>query len=110
MGEVQHVWLVRKVRSALLVRVAAMGVVAIVGGFYISYGAIFANVAHASSFTFYVVDAIAKTELAVQALLFLAGVLGALLLWDVGRFIGLLFTRFALGRQSNLARAHEFYK
>ena len=111
MAAVQDVWLMRRIRAALAVRLVAMGVVAAIGGFYVSYSHILANLAttgwHISALGTFVADAFAKTEFVVKTLLALAGVLGVMLLWDAGRFIGFLATRIMGGRETKLARVRE---
>lgn len=114
MAAVHDIWLMRKIRSALMLRFGAMAVVGLIGSFYISYGSIAENVAGVAgvgSFLAYIADAIQTTELAVKGLVFLAGVLGLMLVWDTGRFLGLLMSRTAMHRrQSDLSRARQFYR
>lgn len=114
MAAVHDAWLMRKIRSALMLRLGAIMVVGLIGNFYISYGAVAENVAGVAgvgSFLAYIADAIQTTELAVKGLALFAGVLGLMLVWDTGRFLGLLISRTALHRrQSDLSRAREFYR
>lgn len=112
MARVCDVWFMRKVRSALLVRCVAIGVVALIGGFYVSYDAIFTNLIHVrvGALDTYFLDAIGKTKWVVKALLGLAGLLSVMLLWDVGRFIGLLMSRTVLARHGALSRSAESSK
>ena len=114
MRQVHDAWLFRRLRAALLIRLVALAAVLVIGGVYVSYGNILDNMGtigwHAERLGVYFADALGGTPLVVKMLAGLAGVLGVLLLWDAGRFIGWLIARIMASRESNLSRAHEFYK
>lgn len=108
MEQVHDAWLFRKIRGALAVRFIAIGTVAVIMGFYISYHDVLQNLAttgwQLSSVGTYVADAFSKTEFVVKALLALGGLLSVMLLWDAGRFVGFLATRIFGSREQVIAR------